>query len=203
MISATVDAASPTPERVLELCAQVDGPAHCARLVEAEQLKSLPNLAIRDGDQLRVSLFPSGARDFVDVTTPDGRGRTYALWDYWSPINAALLFTTDRERIGFALLQRATGQVTVLPAEPFLAPDRQRIAVADFCASHCDNELTVWRVTREGVRRELAFRPAESWSDVTVAWKDADALSIQYTIVDEDTPRKLERKLADTGWQRL
>ncbi len=39
-------------------CARnVEGPAHCGRLVEAEQLKALPNLAVRDGDTLRVSLF--------------------------------------------------------------------------------------------------------------------------------------------------
>ena len=37
-----------------ELCAQADGPAHCGRLVEADQLKALPNLAMRDGDTLKV-----------------------------------------------------------------------------------------------------------------------------------------------------
>jgi hypothetical protein len=195
-------AAPPTPERVLELCAQVDGPAHCGRLVEAEQLKTLPNLAVRDGDALRVSLFPSGTREFVDVTAVTG-GRTFALWDYWSPINAVLLFTTDGERLGYALLQRTTGQLTVLPAEPMLAPDRQRIAIADFCASGCNNDLSVWRVTRDGVRRELAWKPGAAWTDVNVTWKDSDVLLVQYSLPGEDVPRKLERKLADPGWQRF
>ena len=78
---------------MLELCAQVEGPSHCGRLVEAEQLKVLPNLAVRDGDTLQVSLFPSGTRDFVDTIASQNE-RTYALWDYWSPINAVVLFTT-------------------------------------------------------------------------------------------------------------
>src|SRR3989442_13967407 len=80
LFAASLHAAPPTPERVLELCAQVEGPSHCGRLVEAEQLKSLPNLAIREGDTLRISLFPSGTRDFVDTITSQNE-RTYALWD--------------------------------------------------------------------------------------------------------------------------
>ena len=47
-------------ERVAELCAQVESPAHCGRMIEAEQLKALPNLARRDGDTLTVPLFPVG-----------------------------------------------------------------------------------------------------------------------------------------------
>ncbi|MEO8751726.1 MAG: hypothetical protein ABI624_03515, partial [Casimicrobiaceae bacterium] len=58
LFAAALMAMPPTPERVLALCAQVEGPAHCGRLVEAEQLKALPNLAVRDGDTLRVTLFP-------------------------------------------------------------------------------------------------------------------------------------------------
>ena len=53
-------AASPTPEHVLELCLHAEGPAHCGRLIEAEQMKTLPDLATRDGDTLRVTMFPSG-----------------------------------------------------------------------------------------------------------------------------------------------
>ena len=125
-------AAPVTPARVTELCAQAEGPAHCGRLIEAEQLKALPNLAIRDGDTLKVPLYPTGTRDFVDVDTLHG-SKTWSLWDYWSPVNVVVLFTTDIDRIGYAMLQRATGQVTALPAEPLLSPDRQHAAVADFC----------------------------------------------------------------------
>ena len=201
MFAASLRAAPPTPERVLELCAQVEGPSHCGRLVEAEQLKTLPNLAAREGDTLHVSLFPSGTRDFVDTITSQNE-RTYALWDYWSPVNAVVLFITASGELRYAVLQRATSTLSVVPAEPLLAPDRQRVAVADFCAKGCDNEITLWRVTRDGLRKEASLKPAAAWSDVTVAWKDGETLKIQYTPPGEEKPRTEERALADKEWQR-
>ena len=153
-------AAPPTPERVLELCAQVEGPSHCGRLVEAEQLKALPNLAARDGDTLRVTLFPSGTH--VPSTRPSTRTNArYALWDYWSPHQRRrAVHHRSRRRCGFAAPAARDGRGPGLPAEPSLAPDRQRLAVADFCASRCDNEITVWRITREGLRKEARRRAA-------------------------------------------
>lgn len=187
--------------RVAELCANADGLPHCGQLIEAEQLKSLPNLAVRDGDTLRVLLFPTGVREFVDVDTIRG-SQTYSLWDYWGPINAVVLFTTNLDQTGYAVLQRATGQMTALPAEPVLAPDRQRLAIADFCAKDCNNDITVWRVSREGVRRESAWKPREPWTDVTVSWKDAATLAIEHTLSDGKT-LTLERRLADPSWTRF
>ena len=127
---------------------------------------------------------------------------TRSLWDYWSPVNAVVLFTTDADRLGYAVLQHATGQVTVLPGEPTLAPDRQRLAVADFCRDHCDNQVSVWRIARDGIRRELAWRPGARWSDVTVQWKDAETLRLEYTHEGADKSSTVDRSLADATWQR-
>ena len=201
VFAASLHAAAPTPERVLELCARVEGPSHCGRLVEAEQLKTLPNLAVRDGDTLRISLFPSGSRDFVDTITSQNE-RTYAVWDYWSPINAVVLFITASDELRYAVLQRATSALSIVPAEPVLAPDRQHVAVADFCARRCDNEITVWRVSRDGLRKEASLTPAVPWTDATVAWKDAETLTIQYTPAGEEKPRTRELRLADQEWKR-
>ncbi len=201
MTVAGAHAAPPTPERVMELCNNVESPAHCGRRVEAEQLKVLPNLAARNGDTLRVSLYPSGARDFVDSLAANAE-KSYALWDYWSPINAVVLFVASGETITYAVLQRATGNLTTLPAEPFLAQDRQRVAVADFCPKQCANELSVWRVTREGLVRELVYKPAAAWTDVTVAWKDPDTLTISYQAAGSELPRTVERKLTAADWRK-
>lgn len=194
-------AAPLAPARVAELCTNADGQMHCGRLIEAEQLKALPNLAVRDGDTLRVTLFPGGVREFVDVDTIRG-SQTYSLWDYWGPINAVVLFTINLDRTGYAVLQRATGQMTALPAEPVLAPDRQRLVIADFCEKDCANDITVWRVTRDGVGRESAWKPRELWTDVTVSWKDAATLAIEHTLGNGKT-LTLERRLADPGWTRF
>jgi len=190
-----------TRERMMELCANVEGPAHCARIVEAEQLKTLPDLAKRDGDTLTVRLFPSGTRLLVD-TLATSNERSYALWDYWSPVNAVVLFVASGEDVSYAVLQRSTGQLTTLPAEPLLAPDRQRIAVADFCSRNCTNEVSVWRVSRDGVRKELAYRPPADWNDVTVAWKDADTLTLQYDPASGGDRKSVDRKLAAGDWKR-
>ena len=201
MASVSLHAAPVTPARVTELCAQAEGPAHCGRLIEAEQLKALPNLAIRDGGTLKVSLFPSGVREFVDVDSLHG-ATTWSLWDYWSPVNVVVLFTTDLDRLGYAVMLRTTGQVTALPAEPSLSPDRQRLGVAGFCRTNCDNEVTVWRIARDGIRKEYGWKPDAEWSDVTVQWKDAEMLVIEFTPAGSDKTQTLERRLSDGGWRR-
>ena len=198
----TAHAAPVTPARITELCAQAEGPAHCGRLVEADQLKALPNLAVRSGDTLKVLLYPAGAREFVDVDTLHG-STTWALWDYWSAVNVVVLFTTDRDRIGYATLQRTTGQVTAMPAEPSLSPDRQHVAVADFCAENCDNEVSVWLVARDGIRKELGWKPDAQWTDVSVQWKGDNTVVLEYTPKGEDKPRTVERRLGDAEWQRF
>jgi len=58
-------------------------------------------------------------------------------------------------------------------------------------------------MSREGLRRELGWKPPAGWSDVTVAWKDADTLTIQYTAPGEEKSRTQERKLAATDWKKF
>ena len=201
MMMPTMTFAAPlTQERVIALCAEVESPGHCGRRIEAEQLKVLPNLAVREGDTLKVSLFPTGTREFVDVVVGND-ARAFALWDYWNTVNAVVMFITDGERLSYGVLQRANGQMTAVPAEPVLAPDRQHLAVADFCAEGCTNQITVWRVTREGIRMASVWTPSTAWSDVTVTWKNGDVLVMQYSIAGEDKPRTLERPLAASDWQ--
>lgn len=197
-----VNAAPVTPARIAELCTQAESPAHCGRLIEADQLKGLPNLAVRDGDTLKVLLFPSGSRDFVDIDTLQG-GTTWSLWDFWSPVNVVVLFTNHNDRLGYATLQRSNGKVTQLPGEPTLSPDRQRLAIADFCSATCDNEISVWRITRDGIRSELAWKPAVEWSDVTLQWRDAETLAIEFTPKGEDKARTATRALSDANWRHV
>ena len=201
-IGSLAQAAPVTQARITDLCAQAEGPAHCGRLVEADQLKALPNLAVRDGGSLKVLLYPAGAREFVDVDTLHG-STTWSLWDYWSQVNVVVLFTTDTDRLGYATLQRTTGQVTAVPAEPSLSPDRQHMAVADFCATNCDNEVSVWAVARDGIRKELGWKPDAPWTDVSVQWKGDNTVVLEYTPKGEDKPRTVERRLVDAEWQRI
>jgi hypothetical protein len=191
----------PTADEIAKLCTDAEGPAHCMRMVEAQQLKRLPGLATRDGNQLRVTLFPNGSTTFDDVDTLSG-GTSYALWDYVNELNAVVLWTMRDDTAGFVLLQRAGGRRTPLPAEPVLSPDRQRFATADFCEARCENRLTVWRVSREGVQREADWQPAQTWSDAGVKWKDPDTLVVEATPAGGGPGTTVERRLGDPGWVR-
>ena len=190
-----------TPKELTEVCAQAEDSAHCGRLVEAMQLARLPNLATRDGTTLKVSLYPAGIATFADTEALNG-GRSYSVWDYVSEINAVVLYTTDGDEVTFTLLQRATGRKTELPSDPKLSPDRARLVTADFCAQGCSNELAIWRVTRDGVRRESAWKPREAWSDVVATWKDADTIALEYAVAGATSKQRAERRLADASWVR-
>jgi hypothetical protein len=193
--------AAPTAVQVAELCANAEDQAHCGRLIEEVQMKRLPGMVERTGDELRVTLFPTGSVAFRDSVALTG-AKTYTLWDYLDRINAIVLFTTDGEQSGFLVLQRANGKQFRLPSEPTLSPDRQYLVTADFCASGCDGELAVWRVTRDEVRKMLAWKPGAAWIDANATWKDPDTLRVEYTLAPEEKLRTLERRLDAPGWQR-
>ena len=163
------------------------------------QLPRLPGIAVREGATLKVSLYPSGNATLTDVDAASGV-RTYALWDSLSEINAVVLYVTDGDNGRFVLLQRATGRQTELPAEPRVAPDRQRIATADFCPKRCVNELAVWRVTRDGVFKDQFWAPKDAWDDAAVSWKSPETLVIEYSPKGGPAGQKMERRLTDPGW---
>jgi hypothetical protein len=191
-----------TVEELTKLCAEADDAAHCGRLVEGLQLQRLPNLAVREQSALRVSLYPSGTAAFTDTEAING-GRSYSLWDFMSEINAVVLYVTDGDDATFTLLQRTTGRKVELPADPKLSPDRARLVTADFCAGRCSNELALWRVTRDGVRKESSWRPREAWTDAVATWRDAEAVTIEYGVAGAPTRSRLVRRLADADWVRL
>ncbi len=188
-----------TPEELANVCAQAEGTAHCGRMVEQLQLKRLPNLAVRDGARLKVSLFPSGVATFTDTEALNG-GRTFSLWDFVNELNAVVLYATDGGNASFVLLQRTNGRSADLPAEPRVSPDRARLVTADFCASSCVNELAVWRVTRDGVHKEYSWNPNAAWADAGATWKDANTIVVEYRPAGAFLTSKLERRLGDRDW---
>jgi len=204
LIAAGVGATPLTHAEIEQLCGEAEDQTHCGRLIEGVQMKRLPGLAQRNGDTLLVTLYPSGSTSFVDSTDAVS-GRAYSLWDSLDPINSVVLYTTQADNISFTLLQRATNRRIELPNEPVLSPDRQRLLTADFCPSQCVNQLAVWRVSKDGVRKELVWAPKDVLAVGAATWKDPDTVMLEFTVGDADHPteRKLERKLSDPGWQRV
>ena len=202
LLGASMAAAVPlTPEELTKVCAEADDAAHCGRLVEEVQLPRLPNLAVRDKLDLRVLLYPSGIATFTDTETLHG-GRSYSLWDFMSEINAVVLYVTDGDDTWFTLLQRTNGRKFDLPSDPKLSPDRQRLVTADFCERRCVNELALWRITKDGVRKELSWRPKEPWADAVATWKDEQTIVVDHALAGTDKRVTLTRKLGDGDWVR-
>ena len=193
-------AAPLTPDDVAKLCGGAEDAAHCGRLVEAQQIARLPGLAVRDGDELRVTLYPSGTATFRDVVRTSG-AQTYALWDALSAINAVVLFTTDGDRSGYLLVTRYDGRQYPMPAEPVLSPDRQYIVTADFCASGCDNEVALWRVTRGDIRKERVLRPDAPWGDAAAQWNVDGTLVIDYQRAGSERREQLRLSISDPRWR--
>ncbi|HEY7943089.1 MAG: hypothetical protein ACHP7M_10285 [Burkholderiales bacterium] len=191
-----------TRAEIAQTCTGAEDAGHCGRLIEALQLKRLPGLARRDGNDLVVSLFPSGSATLTDSDDPVN-GRSYSLWDYIDGINSVVLYVTAGDSTSFTLLQRTTNRRADLPAEPQLSPDRQHLVVADICAQHCANEITVWRVSRDGFRKELRWAPGAAWSDAEATWRDGDTLAIEYKAGVAGATATVERKLGDPTWTRV
>ena len=201
LAAAPASAVPPSPEELARICANAEDSPHCGRLVEEVQLKRLPNLAVREGATLRVSLYPAGIATFADTEALNG-GRSYSLWDYLSELNAVVLYTTDGDDVSFTVLQRATARKTELPSEPRVSPDRAHIVTADFCEKRCVNELAIWRVTRDAIQKALTWKPREAWADAVANWKTAQTLAIEYSVAGSDKRSVIERRLDDPSWVR-
>jgi len=195
-------AARLTPEQIRDACVNAEGPAHCGRLIETLQLQRLPGLARREGDVLTIALYPTGSTTFTDVDGANN-ARSFSLWDVLDPINAVVLYTTTNDATSFMLLQRRTNRRFSLPSEPVLSPDRQRLVTADICPKACTNEIAVWRISNDGLRKELSWVPGSGWIDAGAQWKDADTVSIDYTAPGQKDDAKIERKLTDSTWTRF
>jgi hypothetical protein len=72
---------------------------------------------------------------------------------------------------------------------------------ADICATQCSNEIAVWRIAREGIRKELVWSPGAAWTDAVAKWKDAATLSFEYA--GNDGTGTAERTLDDPSWKRV
>jgi len=188
---------------LVSLCADAEDQAQCARLVEAKQMRAVSRFVERDGSELRVQLVPYGVSVFRDTDSALGGGTAYAVWDYLADLDTLVLFTTRGERTGFLLLQRKGGGEYPLPSEPVVAPDQRHFATADVCAQGCDNEVVVWRIARDGVRKEATWKPPGDWTDVTVAWRGANAIALDYVAASDAQTHTVERRLDDASWVRV
>ncbi|MEO8135425.1 MAG: hypothetical protein ABI831_15765 [Betaproteobacteria bacterium] len=182
-----VGASPPSSAAIVRLCSEADGAEHCERLIEAEQMKQFPGIAVRDGGNLRLIARP-GSRA-VELRNsgepgvdPGAEFRAYALWDYWPQRRTAVVSVTARDNDYYLLVDVERGTQTRIAAEPLLAPDGQRFVVSDLCDTQCGNVVEVWRFDSARLIKERTFKPLEKWYEAEVKWRDAATLSLEYSV---------------------
>lgn len=191
-------AAPPSVQAILKACDDAENAAQCERLLETEQIRQFPAVAVRDGPMLRLKARPGAAsvalRDEGDPGTETGAPyRAHAFWDYWAQRKTAVVSVSTHAGEHYLVIDLDRGTQLRVAAEPLLAPDDQRFLVADLCDKQCANLIHVWRFERDRVVRERTFKPPEKWYEADVAWRDAATLAIEYSVA---APR---RRLAEPG----
>ena len=88
-------AVPPTPQELAEWCANAEDASHCGRLVEAQQLKRLPGLATRDGDEPEGHAVSQRHDDVRRCRGPAWRQVVQLSGTTLDPINACVLYTTE------------------------------------------------------------------------------------------------------------
>ncbi len=161
-ISLTAFASPLSQQEIVSLCGNAEDPTHCGRLIEEVQLKRLPNLARRDGNALIVSLYPSGTATFKDSDDPIA-GRSYSLWDFLDSINAVVLYSTAGDATTFILVRRTTERAHSICRRSRACRRTGSTSSPWTCVpTQCGNEIAVWRVAPESLRKELAWTPGRA-----------------------------------------
>jgi len=217
LAAAVASAAPPTRQAIIKACDETESAALCEKLIEANQMKAFPGIAVRDGDVLRLKtragVPPVELRDFGDPDDETGVAyRAYALWDYWPQRKVAVVSVMTQASESYLLVDLDGGQETRLVAEPLLSPDGQRFLVADLCDKKCGNAIQIWRFDRARPVRERTFKPPVKWYEAEVSWRDAATLAVEYSVpgprrrfveVDElelERARPRLLKLNDDDW---
>jgi hypothetical protein len=201
LVPALAYAAPPSRAELTSLCKDAEDQAACGRLVEARRLRDLSRILERSGDELRVSLSPTGLTVFRDSIDIWG-ATSYAVLDYLEPLDTLVLFTTRGERTGFLLVQRQGGEEYPVPSEPVLAPDHRHFVTADVCPRDCVNEIAVWSIVRKGVRKVATWTPPASWSDASATWQGPATIAVEYSLADDARTQTRTLPLSDPSWNR-
>jgi hypothetical protein len=204
----------PTPA-IVKLCAGADGPQHCERLIEIEQMKQFPGIASRDGAALRLGHRAGGpAVELKDVEEAgDGAAfRGHAFWDYWPKQRMAIVSVTARDSDYFLVVDLERRTQTRVGAEPVLAPGGEHFLVADLCETRCGNVIELWRFDADGLVKSKTLKPLDKWYNAEAKWRDATTVTLDYGIAGPEpkfnaagerimtrTVRR-EVKLSDWDW---
>ena len=108
---------------------------------------------------MTVALYPNGSTTFTDVDDADN-ARSFSLWDSLDPINAVAALHNDQRCDQFHAAA-AADQSPLQPAGRAGAVARTGSVWSPRTSvpRHCTNEIAVWRISNDGLRKELSWSP--------------------------------------------
>jgi hypothetical protein len=200
-------AAALSDQEIKNICTDAEDPPQCGKFIERVQLKRYPGIGLRSGDTLEIRLRQGDPAIFTDSDGGAQGNRDYSVWDVFADIDYVVVWLQEEDASRYLLINRKSGLIDEMPGEPVLAPDRRMIASADFCAIGCVNELTLWQVQANRLRKASTFKAWERWIDAGVRWKSKDTLYLDVEVeptgtdrIPRSARRTLELKLDDPGW---
>ena len=180
-------------------------------------VNDLSPLVRQAGGALRLSLLNGRVIELVDVE-PDPKKKNvdgvvaYSFVRYIKEINYFLIRKTYYESTGYLLVNRATGGMHDIDADPDFSPKSTRFVTISLCDAFCTQGIKIWRLTKKDLKEDVCllpseFVPGESWGRADAQWVDEVTLSITSSNVwrcDKHVAGvTYTLKLTPTGWKIL
>lgn len=180
-------------------------------------VNDLSPLVQQAGGVLRLPMLDGRVVELVDVK-PDPKMKNvdsvvaYTFVRHIKDIDYFLILKTYYEGFGHLLVNRATGAMSNIDAEPEFSPKNTRFVTVSLCDAYCTQGIKIWRLTKENIKEEVWFHPSEfvpgeSWGRAGIQWVDEVTLRIK-----SDNVRRCDKdvegmtytlKLTPTGWKIL
>ncbi len=178
-------------------------------------VNDLSPLARQAGGVLRLSMLNGRVVELVDVE-PDPKKQNvdgvvaYSFVRYIKEIDYFLIRKTFYEGSGYLLVNRATGGMHDIDADPDFSPKSTRFVTVSLCDAFCTQGIKIWRLTKKDIQEEVwlhpsEFVPGESWGRAYAQWVNEVTLKIT-----SDNVRRCDKlvagvtytlKLTPTGWK--
>ena len=169
------------------------------------------------GGVLRLPMLNGRVVELVDVV-PDPKKENvdgvvaYSFVRHIKEINYFLIRKTFYESTRYLLVNRATGGMHDIDADPDFSPKSTRFVTISLCDAYCTQGIKIWRLTNKDIKEEVwlhpgEFVPGESWGRASIQWVDEGTLRITSDNVTRCNKHvegvTYTLKLTSTGWKIL
>jgi hypothetical protein len=192
-----VDIAPPSSAAMAEICKGTDDLRECGKRIEAQQIRSASGIVERNGRVLSITQLPNGKVHFLDEGGAEA-GESFSLFGFHAIAQAVTLYHTKADKLGFIVLSRRTGAGSAVPNEPIFQSSGEQFVTVDVCKRDCEQRITWWKISLDGIRRHAEFITPASWSEASAAWSPSGSVWVEF--VNDEGKRNTELSPTDARW---